>query len=524
MASPRWWHGATLYHVYVRSFTDLNGDGFGDLPGLTSRLDYLHWLGVDGIWCSPTMPSPDHDWGYDVSDYLGVHPELGTMEDLDRLVGAARAREMAVLLDLVPNHTSAAHPWFVEARQGRDARFRDYYVWADPAPGGGVPNNWLDATGESAWSFDPVSGQYYLHNFLEQQPDLNWWNPEVHAAFEDILRFWFGRGVAGFRIDVAHGLYKDADLRDNPKLESAGDDEGRFGYEPRYSMNRPETHDVYRHWRKLAQEHEPERLLLGETWVFPPSRLAEYYGEDDQLHLGFNFPFALSPFAPRSLAGVVRETLGALGEACPVWTASNHDIGRFASRWAEGDERRARLALTLLATLPGTVVLYYGDELAMTDVAVPRELQRDPMSWGNRGGRPIRDRARTPMAWSRDAGGGFCSPEVTPWLPMELPASGSVEEQRSDERSVLYLVRALIELRRRYLRGIARYEELLVDDARWVYRSGPLTIAANFSENACRVALDSASVVLSSTLERSAEVVQGSVALAPYEGVVLIGG
>src|SRR5215831_13966946 len=215
-AGPHWWHGATLYQIYVRSWRDSDRDGYGDLRGVIAGLDYLTCLGVDGIWPSPTRPSPDHDWGYDDADYLGVHPELGTMEDLDERVAEAGRRGMRVLLDLVPNHTSSAHPWFVAARPGRGSAYRSYYVWADPPAGDGPPNNWLNNTGTSAWTLDEASGQYYLHNFLPSQPDLNWWEPAVHAEFDAILRFWFDRGIAGFRIDVAHGLYKDAARRDDP--------------------------------------------------------------------------------------------------------------------------------------------------------------------------------------------------------------------------------------------------------------------------------------------------------------------
>ena len=264
---PRWWHGATLYQIYVRSWQDTNDDGYGDLNGVTAHLDYLSWLGVDGIWLSPTMPSPDDDWGYDVSDYMGVHPELGTLADLDRLVAEAGLRDLRVLLDLVPNHTSSAHPWFVEAVSDPGSPHREFYVWADPAADGGPPNNWLAATGASAWTLDEASGQYYLHNFLPSQPDLNWWNPSVHQAFGDILRFWFDRGVAGFRIDVAQGLYKDAQLRDDPPSPEGEVVRGRFGLAQVYSANRPESHGVFRDWRKIAESYPVPRLLLGETWV-----------------------------------------------------------------------------------------------------------------------------------------------------------------------------------------------------------------------------------------------------------------
>ena len=258
---------------------------------------------MDAIWLSPTMPSPDVDWGYDVSDYTGVHPELGTLADLDELIAEAGQRGMRVLLDLVPNHTSSAHPWFADAASGRAAAHRGYYVWADAGPDGGPPNNWLDFTGRPAWQWHE-SGQYYLHNFLAGQPDLNWWEPAVHREFARVLEFWFDRGVAGFRVDVANGLYKDAELRDNPPLDSANPMEGAFGLRFVYNTNRPETHGVYRDWRKIADGYSPERLLLGETWVPDAQRLAAYYGNDDELQLGFNFPFAFAastrPGWPRS--------------------------------------------------------------------------------------------------------------------------------------------------------------------------------------------------------------------------------
>ena len=305
----RWWHGAVIYQLYVRSWRDSNDDGYGDLRGIIERLDYLSQLGVDAVWLSPTMPSPDDDWGYDVSDYTGVHPELGTLADLDELIEQAGQRGMRVLLDLVPNHTSSAHPWFADAASGREAEHRRYYVWADPRPDGGRPNNWLDFTGRPAWQWHD-SGQYYLHNFLPGQPDLNWWEPAVHQEFARILEFWFERGVAGFRIDVANGLYKDAELRDNPPLDSDNPLEGVFGLRFVYNSNRPETHGVYRDWRKIAESYSPERLLLGETWVPDAQRLAAYYGDNDELQLGFNFPFALADLDPGPAGGDRRADAG----------------------------------------------------------------------------------------------------------------------------------------------------------------------------------------------------------------------
>ena len=478
----RWWQGAVLYQVYVRSFQDGDGDGSGDLVGLRARLDYLAGLGVDGIWLSPTMPSPDTDWGYDVSDYRGVHPELGTLDDLDALVADAAARGIRVLLDLVPNHTSDRHPWFVEAVDDPSSPRRTYYVWADPAPGGGPPNNWRDATGAPAWTLEPRSGQYYLHNFLPTQPDLNWWSPAVHAEFEAILRYWMDRGIAGFRIDVAHGLYKDAALRDDPPL-GPGDRPRPGGLRQVYSANRPETHGVYRDWRYLADAYRPPRVLLGETFVTDVEDLARFYGNDDELHLAFNFPFALGDFDATTLARGVDQTMTTLPEgACPTWTASNHDILRFPSRWCAGEPRRVRAALAVLLSLPGTVVLYYGDEIGMTDVDVPPERQRDPMTWRGQGGGPNRDRARTPLPWTGEPGGGFTNSGVEPWLPLGDQRL-NVADQADRPDSVLSLTRELVSLRRRHHRGkVLPYHLLEQRGNSWRFTVGPLEVHANLGD------------------------------------------
>jgi alpha-glucosidase len=534
-SNSRWWHGGTLYQVYVRSWRDTNGDGYGDLAGVTASIDYLSWLGVDGIWLSPTMPSPDDDWGYDVSDYFGVHPELGTLGDLDRLIAEAAKRDMKVLLDLVPNHSSTAHPWFVDAISGPDSAHRSYYVWADPASGGGPPNNWLDTTGHSAWAFDEASAQYYLHNFLASQADLNWWEPAVHQAFREILRFWFDRGVAGFRIDVAHGLYKDAELRDDPPSAVTDRLHSRFGLEPVYSANRPESHSVFRDWREIAESCSPARLLLGETWVGDLDRMAAFHGQGDELQLTFNFPFIFADFTAPALSRIVAETIAALpaGE-CPVWTASNHDISRFPSRWGGGDERKARLALLMLAMLPGTFVLYYGDEIAMTDVDVPPDLRRDQMTSGL--GRDGRDRARTPMQWDASPSAGFTAAGVTPWLPSGDSTARNVAAQRGDPASVLRLCRDLIALRRAEFgragsggagsggagsggagRGrIARYHELPGPPGLWAYRVDGLLVAGNFTGEPVTLDAPAGPVVLSS----AGDVALDRGVLAPWAGVV----
>lgn len=517
----RWWHGAVLYQLYVRSWLDTNGDGFGDLGGVIAGLDYLSWLGVDGVWLSPTMPSPDDDWGYDVSDYLGVHPDLGTLGDMDRLIAEAGRRGLRVLLDLVPNHTSSAHPWFVDAAGSRGAEHRDFYVWADPGPAGGPPNNWLDATGGSAWAWHEPTRQYYLHNFLASQPDLNWGDPAVHEAFTEILRFWLDRGVAGFRIDVAHGLYKDAKLRDNPPEAAEGPLTGRFGQRAVYSMNRPETHEVYRNWRRIAAGYPDERLLLGETWVGDLDRLASYYGHDDELQLAFNFPFVFAAFAVPDLSDVVAQTLARLpAGACPVWTGSNHDVGRFASRWCGADEQKIRLALLVLATLPGTTVLYYGDEIGMTNVDVPIERQRDAMSRGDgHGWRFNRDGARTPMQWDATASAGFAPDHVIPWLPAGDNAAVNVASQRDDPGSVLHLSRDLLALRREDSGGrIAGYQALPAPPGAWAYRTGGLTVLANFSGRPLVLPDPGGTVALSTQgpVQRNG----AGIALAPWQGII----
>jgi alpha-glucosidase len=516
-----WWPGATLYQVYVRSFRDSNADGYGDLPGITAQLDYLSWLGVDGIWLSPTMPSPDDDWGYDVSGYRGVHPDLGTLADLDELIAEAGRRDMRVLLDLVPNHTSSAHPWFIDAASGPAAPHRGYYVWADPAPGGGPPNNWIAATGQSAWTLDAASGQYYLHNFLPSQPDLNWWEPAVHEEFQAILRFWFDRGVAGFRIDVAQGLYKDAQLRDDPPAPQGELVSNRFGLEQVYSANRPESHGVFRDWRKIADSYPVPRLLLGETWVGDLSSLAAFHGHGDELQLTFNFPFIFTPFTAEGLAGVVGETLTKLpaGE-CPVWTASNHDISRFPTRWCGGDEHKVRLALLILATLPGTLVLYYGDEIGMTDVPVPAALVQDKMRAGA-DGKFSRDRSRTPMPWDASPSAGFTADGVTPWLPYGEHASRNVAAEQADPGSTLNLCRELLALRRAEFGGtLASYTQLPSPPGLWVYQTGRLTVLANFTGSPVRLAEPLAELgeVLVST-SPAGEAAEAGV-LGPWSGII----
>ena len=348
MSDPdRWWHGGVFYQIYPRSYADSNGDGVGDLPGIVSKLDHLARLGITGVWLSPVTRSPNRDWGYDVSDYRDIDPSFGTLDDLDTLVAAAGERGIRILMDLVPNHTSDQHPWFVDALSGRGSAYRDYYVWADPKPDGGLPNNWASIFGGPAWQFDEASGQYFLHNFEAAQPDLDWWNEEVRREFDGIVRFWWDRGVAGFRIDVCNMMIKDKELRDNPP--ATGDDpldQQFMGQRAVYNTDRPEAHDILRRWRSIADGYEPERLLIGETNVEKLPTLMEFYGNGrDELHGGFNFVFINAPFEAGALRTVVEDTEALLPDgAWPIWTASNHDVSRLATRWAAGDPAKVKIA------------------------------------------------------------------------------------------------------------------------------------------------------------------------------------
>jgi alpha-glucosidase len=485
VTSRDWWREGVLYQIYPRSFADSNGDGVGDLDGIIAKLDHLAWLGIDGIWLSPINPSPGDDIGYDVSDYCDVQPEYGDLAALDRLIAEAGRRGIRLLLDLVPNHTSDRHPWFVESSASRSSRRRDWYVWADPASAGGPPNNWVSVFGGPAWSYDERTAHFYLHQFLPSQPDLNWWNDEVRAEFDRILRFWFDRGVAGFRIDTANRIVKDRLLRDNPAIDdSVHAMVRRLGQKQLYNAGRPELHDLLRRWRRVADEYDPARILVGETWLFDYTQLAAFYGaSDDELHLAFNFLLVHADFEPRELCAVVEATEAALpGHAWPVWTGSNHDVSRLPTRWARGDERLARSALVMLLTLRGTPVLYYGDEIAMPDVEVPAERTRDPLFHRFPDARRGRDPERTPMHWSPASGAGFTKPDVEPWLPFG-DLSRNVERQRADPASTLNLVRDLIELRRRHTdlrRG--SYATVPAVEGVWAWRRGEGTgIAINFS-------------------------------------------
>ena len=516
-----------LYQVYPRSFADSNGDGVGDIPGVIAHLDHFQWLGIDGIWLSPITVSPNADWGYDVADYCAVDPTLGTLDDLDRLVAEASARNISVLLDLVPNHTSDKHAWFQQARADKDSPYRDYYVWHDGQPDGEPPNNWLSSFGGPAWTKDQASGQWYLHNFLPEQPDLNWWKPEVADEFDSILRFWFDRGVAGFRIDVCHMIVKDAELRDNPPATT--DDPWLmqvFGQRPVYNACQPGVHDVLRRWRRIADEYDPPRVLIGETSVDRVEDIVPFYGSgSDELDLAFNFPFFEAPFEAETLSSIAYKLTSLLPtEAWPAWTGSNHDISHLATRWGAGDTKKVRLALLMLLTLRGTPVFFEGDEIGLEDSEIERDEVLDPVGlrfWPVYKGR---DPERGPVPWKPGPGGGFTDPGIRTWLPMRDPSLNNIASQRAEPSSVLNFVRDLIALRR-------SNPDLVLGDTLpvpapegcWAWqRGGSATVVLNMSEGPAEVVIFEGTIRSCTDRNREGERVDGTLSLAPWTGAVVI--
>jgi alpha-glucosidase len=444
----KWWQEGIIYQIYPRSFQDSNGDGVGDLPGIEQRLDYLAWLGVDAIWISPVYPSPMADFGYDVSDYLDIHPLFGTLADMDRLIAAAHERELKIILDFVPNHTSSEHPWFLASRSSRDNPKRDWYIWRDPAPDGGPPNNWLGRfSGESAWEWDETTKQYYLHSFLVEQPDLNWRNPEVRRVMLDVLRFWFDRGVDGFRVDVSFFVMKDTLLRDNPP-----NPDWRPGMEPyarlitKYSVNTPDSHHFNRWLREVADAYS-ERVLIGEMYL-PFPELVKHYGQGDEFQLPFNFHLIMADWQAGVVRGLADQYEALLPEgAWPNWVLGNHDQHRVASRIGRA---QARVAMMLLLTLRGTPTIYYGDEIGMEDGRIPPDKVQDPWGMLTPGLNLGRDPERTPMQWDGAQNAGFCTEDTEPWLPVAGDLrQDNVEMERSDPESMLRLTQRLIALRRR---------------------------------------------------------------------------
>jgi alpha-glucosidase len=522
----QWWKRSVIYQIYPRSFKDSNGDGIGDLRGILERLDYLEWLGVDAIWISPIYPSPMADFGYDVSDYKNIDRIFGTLADFDALLAAAHARGLRLLLDFVPNHTSDQHPWFLDACRSRNDPKRDMYIWRDPAPDGGPPNNWLSDFGGCAWEWDERTGQYYYHAFLKQQPDLNWRNPEVRAAMYDVLRFWLDRGVDGFRVDVLWHLIKDECFRDNP-----ANPDWTPGMPPHkkvlqlYSVDRPEVHEVVTEMRDVLAEYGEDRLLIGEIYL-PLARLVTYYGRDlSGAHFPFNFHLILAAWNARSLEREIQEYDAALPEGgWPNWVLSNHDKPRIAARVGQ---RQSRVAAMLLLTLRGTPTIYYGDEIAMNNVDIPAGRIRDPFELNVPGQGFGRDPQRTPMQWNSERNAGFTT--GSPWLPIAPAADKfNVDAEANDSRSMLSLYRRLLSLRRDSTAlSVGRYVSVSASGDVLAYAreatSERFVVALNLGPKPARVTIPwPCRVVLSTHNDREREWVRAPLHLRGDEGVLTV--
>ncbi|HSR45685.1 MAG TPA: alpha-amylase family glycosyl hydrolase [Acidimicrobiia bacterium] len=530
MSNLPWWQTAVIYQIYPRSFADSNGDGVGDLRGIAGRIDYLSdTLGVDAIWLSPFYPSPMKDFGYDVSDYCDVDPVFGSLDDFDHLLAAVHERGMRMIIDLVPNHTSDQHPWFVESRSSPANPKRDWYCWRDPKPDGSPPNNWLSAFGGEAWELDGETGQYYLHSFLTSQPDLNWRNPEVQEAMFDVVRFWLDRGVDGFRLDVAHFIMKDPEWRDNPPSVTADDSFKSMGeYDSQLHLHdkgHADAHRVFRDFRALLDGYEGDRFSVGEIHVFDLDEWAEYYGKNlDELHMPFNFSLVWAPWD----AGRFRELVGAVEAAVPDagwpnYVLGNHDERRLVGRYGR---RQARVAAMLLLTLRGTPTLYYGDELGLTNVDIPRDLQQDPWAL-QEPAVESRDGCRTPMPWDGSPTAGFSPPDsADPWLPIpEEHRAASVAAQLEDPRSILELYRQLLRLRRDHesLR-VGDYQSATTAEGVFAYSrtlgADQLLVALNFTDEERVVSTGRGEVLLSTGLDRDGSI-RRRLILRPNEGVVI---
>ncbi len=512
-----WWQHAVIYEIYPRSFQDTNGDGTGDLNGILKRMDYLVLLGVDAIWISPIYPSPMADFGYDVADYCAIDPLFGTMEDFDRLLAEAHRRGLKVILDFVPNHTSDQHPWFLESRSSRDNPKRDWYLWRDK------PNNWLSNFGGSGWEYDKKTGQYYYHSFLKQQPDLNWRNPEVKAAMFDALRFWLKKGVDGFRVDVMWLMIKDDQFRDNPP--NPGYQLGLASHHrflPVYNSDRPEVHELVAEMRAVVDEF-PQRVLIGEIYL-PVPQLMTYYGRDLRgANLPFNFQLLRCAWSADAVAQVISDYQGALPQgAWPNWVLGNHDTSRIATRIGY---RQARIAAMLLLTLPGTITLYYGEELGMCDVPIAPDQVQDPFEKNEPGLGLGRDPERTPMPWDGSASAGFTT--GWPWLPLgDKHEIVNVAELERDNNSILQLYRNLIELRQTHgtlvsgaLANVIAENHVL----RFERRNGNerIFIALNMTTQPAQIAVESGTVIASTHLDRDGKEVSTHTNLRASEGLVI---
>ncbi|MCG6147187.1 alpha-glucosidase [Leptospira levettii] len=537
-----WWKEAVIYQIYPRSFQDSNGDGIGDLEGIIQRLDYLAGskdsLGIDAIWLSPVYPSPMFDFGYDISDYEEIDPVFGDTQTFKRLLKEAHKRGIRIIMDLVVNHTSHLHPWFIESRSSVNSPKRDWYIWKQ-ANHNGPPNNWLGAFGGSGWEYDKRTGEYYFHSFLKEQPDLNWRNPDVEDAIFRMMKYWLDMGVDGFRLDVVNLYVKDEFFRNNASYFM----KGPRPYDKQvhtYDRDRPEMHGILRRMRKLLDSYSEKRMFVGEIMQdFPGNVLlpATYCGRNDELHLAFNFMFLFSPWKAERFYQIVKDFESALGEDnWPNYTLSNHDFPRHITRYEKGDETldRAKLAACMMLTLRGTPFLYYGEEIGMKRQKVPFNKIQDPVGKRYWPFHPGRDPERIPMPWDGSDTTGFTTGK--PWLPLyEDSNTLNVESQKQDPNSLFFTYKKLIQIRkdRKSLRK-GKLKILLSDDKQALYyrrRDGKeeTYIFLNFSSKPVRVSYPrkwNLNQILFSSKNRNAsfelekELDTGDLILLPNEAVI----
>ncbi len=519
MAAFKWWQTAVFYQIYPRSFADGNGDGIGDFKGIIGRLDYLKDLGIDGLWLSPHFPSPQWDCGYDISDYCAVEPEYGTLDEFKVFLAEAHKRGIRVILDMVLNHTSDQHPWFLESRSSRDNPKRDWYIWRDARPGGGIPNNWYSSFGGPAWEYDEATHSYYYHFFFKQQPDLNWRNPQVKQAMFDAVRFWLDLGVDGYRLDAVDTIYEDPNLPDQQAGVTQEELYQRFHevktpedwktLEPLweamflYQEGLPEVHDLMRELREVINEYD-DRVLVGET-----DDIAFYGSGEDELHLAFNFPLMQTArLTPAGVRANQKTRLSLLpAGAWPCNTLGNHDCARVYNRFGDGqhNDALARLNLILLLALKGTPFLYNGEEIGMSDCLITDLAQfRDQtglfiyqmvMKLGGLppeealllAARNSRDKNRTPHQWANKANAGFSPAGVTPWLPVNpnYVEGVNVADQEGQPASLLNFYRQALHMRRQNPALIGGECQPLLEDA-----ENTLAFLRSSPEQVCLVALN----------------------------------
>lgn len=540
MKTKRWSDVNAIYQIYPRSFKDSDGDGIGDLRGVIDKIDYFKGtkdsLGIDAIWFSPIFPSPMADMGYDVSNYCDINPEFGTLDEFRELLEKAHARDIKVMLDFVPNHTSDQHPWFKESRKPKPNQYSDYYVWQDPKPGGGPPNNWLSIFGGSAWEYDKTRKQYYLHTFLKEQPDLNWDNPAVRTEMAEVLRFWFDLGVDGIRADAVRFISKDPALHDDPKAKGAAKDiSGSGGAYDDY------IHKYSRYWKNLfpylteltaVVEEYHNRVMIFEDYpdgnFGTREQYLAFYGINPKVSAPFNFEGIWTPFKAPDFREFITEFQGMLNpdEHIPVYCFGNHDQWRLVTRM--GGPEQARLIALLQMALPGLPTVYYGDELGMPNTPIKHDEIQDLRAFSSGDPDSTRDYERTPMQWSRDKYAGFS--DTKPWLPIgDTVARHNVETQLREHDSFLSLYRRLLNLRRRY--PILRHGtyELLGDEepelfmyARWI-GDQHVYVAANFSSKPNKAKLPHNGRVLCCTHPVDYPEIEddGTIILRPYEGIIV---